>query len=545
MCSQCLAAGLQCEYALAKPRPSRGPRAVGEASEVAEHSHVSPQVEPELPESIEVVQQHVEHVEPDQAEAEDEPDDLGSPGFHHHHEPVELPQSDLVQPSMETPSSYAQSTGIYQQHDTSLTFPAAPQTVVHEVSHQPSMASAAMDYLSHGSAPAEATMSNFTYPPPASQTQLTFPEHPEPASQHVTQQATATHQRTSSRQALPVSQPVQNHIMNGSGAESHVSSWAAVSNSPVIAAAVTNTPSPRLTKAQQPAAHPAPRAYDDARQSSNWSTTAQPTVQTTATPAYQSPRQAVAQTTRAKSRQANRPQTRAPVPAAPPPVRPAQVQVNQAAAKAPAYTSSTGGSIPTSTAAYDHNQYSTSRAESSNNRVAYEPYSNHPAPTASNSYSGYDTYNPRQASGTASTGLANSASQTVASYSQHAQQPQQQPRQRQQPSQQSHQQHQQGYSGYSNQQPTNDAPQQQQQQQSWYGFNAANNPNSAYNSAAASSNNSGAFAGAASHTHGNTGGSGTYNPPHHRSMNLSGHTYTSIDGGEQALYDLLRNNQSG
>lgn len=28
-------------------------------------------------------------------------------------------------------------------------------------------------------------------------------------------------------------------------------------------------------------------------------------------------------------------------------------------------------------------------------------------------------------------------------------------------------------------------------------------------------------------------------------MNLSGHTYTAGMDGEQALYDLLRNNQSG
>lgn len=419
MCSQCLAAGLQCEYALAKPRPSRGPKAVGDDSEVADQSHVSPPVDPELPEPVEAVQQHAEHVhvEPEQAEAEaeDEPDDLGSPGFRHHHEPAELPQSDLVQPSMETPSAYTQSTGTYQQHDTGLTFPTAPQAAVHEVSHQPSMASAAMDYLSAGSAPAETPMNNFTYPPPATQTQLTFPEHPEPAAQHVAQHATATHQRTGSRRALPASQPAQNHVTNNSGAESHVNSWAAISNSPVIAAAVTNKPSPRLSKAQQPAVHPAPRAYEDARQSSSWSTTPKPTVQTTTAPAYQSPRQVAAQTAPAKSRQTNRPHTRTPVPAAPPAVRPAQVQVNQPVAKAPAYSSSTVASNPTPAAAYDYNEYPTSRAESSNSRVAYEPYSNHPAPTASTSYSGYDTYNPRQASSTASAGLANSASQTVAS----------------------------------------------------------------------------------------------------------------------------------
>lgn len=427
MCSQCLAAGLQCEYALAKPRPSRGPKPVGEDSEVGDQSHVSPQVDPELLEPVEAVQHHVEHVEPVQhhvehvepeqaeVEAEDEPDDLGSPGFRHHHDPVGLPHSALAQPSMETPSAYTQSTGMYQQHDSGLTFRAAPQAAVHEVSHQPSMASAAMDYLSAGSAPAETTMNNFTYPPPAPQTQLTFPEHSEPAAKNVAQHATATHQRTGSRRALPGSQPSQNHILNGSGAESHVNSWAAVSHSPVIAAAVTNKPSPRLGKAQQPAAHSAPRAYEDPRQSSSWSTTPQPTVQTTTAPAYQSPRQVAAQTARAKSRQANRPQTRTPVPAAPPAVRPAHVQVNQAAVKAPAYTSTTVASNPTPAAAYDYNQHPTSRAESSNSRVAYEPYSNHPAPTASTSYPSYDAYNPRQASSTASTGLANSASQTVAS----------------------------------------------------------------------------------------------------------------------------------
>jgi len=98
-------------------------------------------------------------------------------------------------------------------------------------------------------------------------------------------------------------------------------------------------------------------------------------------------------------------------------------------------------------------------------------------------------------------------------------------------------QQQQNFNAYSNQpQATNN------QQQNWYdGFSPANNTSSGYNTAATSGNN--AYSGGSSHAHGGSSGGGSYNQTPHRSMDLSGHTYSSMPGsGEQALFELLRNN---
>jgi hypothetical protein len=112
---------------------------------------------------------------------------------------------------------------------------------------------------------------------------------------------------------------------------------------------------------------------------------------------------------------------------------------------------------------------------------------------------------------------------------------QQQGQQHHQPQQQ--QQQQQGYNGYMNQQ-----QQAGSSQQSWYGFGAAaNSASSGYNSAtAASGNNAYSAAAATSHTHGH-GGHG-HQAQQQRSMNLSSHTYSSMDG---EIYDLLRSNPPG
>jgi hypothetical protein len=125
-------------------------------------------------------------------------------------------------------------------------------------------------------------------------------------------------------------------------------------------------------------------------------------------------------------------------------------------------------------------------------------------------------------------------------YNQQLQQQQHRQQQGQQHHQPQQQQQQQGYNGYMNQQ------QQQQQagssQQSWYGFGAAaNSASSGYTSAtAASGNNAYSAAAATSHTHGH-GGHG-HQAQQQRSMNLSSHTYSSMDG---EIYDLLRSNPPG
>ena len=79
----------------------------------------------------------------------------------------------------------------------------------------------------------------------------------------------------------------------------------------------------------------------------------------------------------------------------------------------------------------------------------------------------------------------------------------------------------------------------------WYGFGAGGNASSGYsNSAATSGNNaySGASTTSQTQSHGHSGHG--HQTQHHRSMNMSRHTYTGMDG-DQALYDLLRNNPAG
>lgn len=70
------------------------------------------------------------------------------------------------------------------------------------------------------------------------------------------------------------------------------------------------------------------------------------------------------------------------------------------------------------------------------------------------------------------------------------------------------------YNSYSSQAHPTTNQQQQQQQQEWYGFGSTNSATSNY-------------------------GSGSYGQ--HRSMNLAGNTYTSMND-QEALYEMLRNN---
>ncbi|KAK0641622.1 hypothetical protein B0T16DRAFT_461664 [Cercophora newfieldiana] len=562
-CSQCLGAGIACEYAVAKLRPNR----VSKGGDVEDSESREASVAMEQPQ-------------------DDEPDSLGSPGFHH--EQAELPPSDLVSPAIETPSSY-HTPDIYE-HESGLTFPTASLPVAQDVSHHAAVAPT--EYIHNTAASTEPALNDYNYPPPVQEPTITFPEQPDLSSVQ-THNGDLGNQRTRSRRALPSAQPTQSHTTSASNAQSN--GWQAVSNPAPAAPAVTNTRSPRQTRSQQPVYNnTAARAYDDVRQS-DWSTASQPVAQTVNPPAYKSPSMAAAQTVRAKSRQALRNQSTTPVQN----VQASRQNHGQASS---AYPATSGVSNSTTVSNYDHNQYSSARAEPANT-VAYEPYSSHPAPpSTSNSYSSYSGYGTRSATANTTAAAQNTASQTVessynattatapsssqwgstnsgtqsqsrnthsynagqssasTSYNHQSSnnqsssslqgfnvrpQPTTQTRSssnaygHQTQSQRPQQTQQQSYDSYSSQPQTNS-----NQQSNWYGFNAVNSPSSGYNSAATSGNNAYSSAGSHAHGGGSNTGAGSYNQGH-RSMNLSSHTYSSMEGGEQAaLFELLRNNQN-
>ncbi|KAK4454318.1 hypothetical protein QBC34DRAFT_421322 [Podospora aff. communis PSN243] len=565
-CSQCLGSGLACVYALAKPRPS----GVSKGADVEGSSREA---------SVAVEQQ------------DDEPDSLGSPGFHN--EQPEIAPAALVSPALETPSTYNHGPDLYD-HESGLTFPGAALPMAQEVAQHAPIA--ANDYMHNPVASAEAVLNDYSYPPPVQEPTMTFPEQPTNTSHVQNHTADLGHQRTRSRRALPSAQPSQSHSSSTNSTQSN--GWQAVSNPPAAPPTTTSTRSPRQTRSQQPTYNNA-RAYDDIRQP-DWSAPSQPAQQTANPPAKKSPSQAAAQTVRAKSRQAIRNQNTTPVQNS----QPTRQNHGQAST---GYPASSGVSNPTTASNYDYSQYSSARAEPSST-VAYEPYSSHPAPTtSSNSYSSYSGYGTRSATANSSAAAAaNTASQTVTSsynattatapsasqwgatssgtqarnthsysnnqsssaatsyshqsatnkpspslqgfdvrpqpttqgrsssnaYGHHTQQQQEQ-QQQQRPRQSQQQAYNNSYSSQP-QASTN-------QQSNWYGFNAVNNPSSGYNTAPTSGNNAYSNTGSHAHAGGSTGSGGSYNQTH-RSMNLSSHTYSSMEGGEQALYELLRNN---
>ncbi|KAK0620367.1 hypothetical protein B0T14DRAFT_496913 [Immersiella caudata] len=559
-CSQCLGAGIGCVYAVAKPRPSRVSRGVDPEESSREASVAAEQ------------------------QQDDEPDSLGSPGFHNAQ--AEIPPSEaLGSPPLETPSTYNTGPDFYDQ-ESGLTFPSATLPLAQDVSQHASIP--ANDCMHNPVACAEPVFNDYTYPPPVQEPSMTFPEQQQQpqqqSSSHVqSHSADLRHQRTRSRRALPSTQPSQSHSTSVNTTQSN--SWQAVSNLPAVPTVTASTRSPRQTRPRQPAYNNA-RAYDDVRQS-DWSAPSQSSQQTANPPSYKSPSQAAAQIVRAKSRQAIRNQSSTPV-------QSSQASRQNHGQANTAYPITSGVSNPTTVSNYDCNQYSNAGAEQAS-AVAYEPYSSHPAPAVStNSYTSYSGYGTRSTTTNSSATAApnNTTSQTVASsysattatapsawgatssrtqarnthsynnnqsssaaasYNHQSASSQPSPslqglNVRPQPAAQtrsssnaySHQTQQQQQYGnsYSNQPQTATA----NQQSTWYEFNAVSNPSPSYNSAATSGNNAYSNTGSHAHGGGSTSSGGSYNQTP-RSMNLSSHTYSSMEGGEQALYELLRSNQ--
>ncbi|KUI54888.1 hypothetical protein VP1G_02268 [Cytospora mali] len=292
-----------------------------------------------------------------------------------------------------------------------------------------------------------------------------------------------------------------------------------------------------------------------------------------------SPFQNPTHATRAKSRQGQRSQSRQTAsPFQHSSARPAAIDT-------PDIYNSSVATDSNSLPSYDqYSRYNTATTQpsQSNSRVSYEPYSQQTPNSSSTSYPIYDTYNSRSQASTSSS-LANPATQSMpSSYTKAAasssnnwsnptssrnnnpnganraagssssaynvppssaqQQPAnvqsfnvrppstvsqssrsstktpssyaQQPRQPQQPPYNSYTSQAHNTSSQQPQTQTQTQPQPQPQPQDWYGFGSANNATSNY-------------------------GSGSYSQ--NRSMNITGNTYSSINGQED-LYEMLRNN---
>ncbi|KAK4231400.1 hypothetical protein QBC38DRAFT_451416 [Podospora fimiseda] len=610
-CQNCLAQGLSCNYS------HRQRAGVGESTAGEEVAEEAPAPAPVPEPVVEIL--------------DDESEDLGSPGFHSAHdaiqeslqEPTHVP--DLHSHSIESPSdSFSQVHNIYN-HSGGLGF--SQTDTVPEASHT-NISSAGIDTAYTSTSIPEtpsAILPDFIYPPQPQQPQVDYHEqtttttavqptqHHQPQPQQTNTASPQTRARP--RRSLPTSQPsYSNSTSATTTVNNHNDNWQSMSASN---AAIPTRTSPRQARKKAVA-----QAYDDVRQqNSGWTTANHSTAQTSQpvqnTSPYQaaahpvqqntSPYQATAQLARAKSRQGNRSQTHTPVNSMSaghqPPNQPSQTMNNNTG-----YSTATTTQPSSSNQAYNYNQqYSTAntgssaRNDSSNDRIAYQPYSNtQPASTSSNSYSSFDNYNARPTNNTSnpasqnvtSSYSGNSASSnagqwgsapsastqarnahtynnnqaasansymntataqpsaslqgfnvrpqppatrsSTATYAQESQQHHRQQRQQQQPQQQN----------YNNYQTQQQPPQQASNNQGWW--TGSNNPSSTYSSATAGSGANDAYSNSGATSHGHGGQQQHHQQQqqqhHHRSMNLSSHTYSSMDGD---LFDMLRHDPSG
>lgn len=527
-------------------------------------------------------------------EEEEEASDLGSPGFDTSHPPAHV----VMPPHPAEATGFSEvshdvSQDLYQPASSGLSYPQGvgiPEDMSNTDYFQQHPASNGISYPQHTHQMSDAVYADA---PSASRQHVPEPEpvplQPvQPPSQSI-QQAT----RTGTRRSLPSgSGQHQTDYADSADVAPTASSWQPT-NIPNSAQAFSESPTishsaaSRQNRSRQSVAPPAyDTAAHDALQAATTLTHAALQQRSNTSPAtrtaspFSNPTQ-TAHVARAKSRQSQRSQNRQTASTFPQsttsqPTQPTAVGASSSLYNPPATDSD---NLPS----YD--QYSRfnnaqPQTNTTSSRVAYEPYSQQGASDSSATpYSGYGAYNSRSQAPNASS-LANPVTQSASSsytktaaptsktwasssgrrssnaYSSNktpassasaysvpptsAQQqstnlqsfnvrPQstaptqsrtsgntsasyaQQPRQ-QQPQQQPAQQ---TYNSYSSQpHPTANQQQQQQQQQEWYGFGSANSATSNY-------------------------GSGSYSQ--HRSMNLAGNTYTSMND-QEALYEMLRNN---
>ncbi|KAK4236974.1 hypothetical protein C8A03DRAFT_45098 [Achaetomium macrosporum] len=603
-CSMCLVEGVACVYSAAPPRRSKA----AEAAPPMISAPTDAQTPNDAAEDSASPGLHAQRAS--QAVHESVDESVNEPGQfheqfsgHHLQETVDMPGSELVSHQMEQPSAgFTQTDSIYE-HSSGLSFPQV-STATSTEPPQPSMPPAtmesiSMDYMSNSiSETPEAPLQNFTYPQPSATHQdgSGYGEQTTPVVEQ-DQSRSSAGQASTARRGLPTGQP-SHGSGTSSGSTNTQSSWQAMSGAPSKAESAAGS-SPRQSRAKRPA--PVSQAYDNLqqRQAASWANANQ-SVSQTAQPAQESPRQAAAQVARAKSRQSNRAQSHTPVNSMST-ARQAQPQGGQSVVDSSGYSSSAATQQPGSSQGYNNfGQYQSgnTQAESSSDRITYQPYSNNQTSAQPNAYSSFDSYGtplPNAASSNTSTSasqnvassypsnsaLTSNASQWGAStstsqarnaraynatqsassgntsYNRSSNTPQSQSlhgfnvrpqqstqarsssslygQQAQQPQQQRQQQ--QSYSGY-----LNNVTQQQHgngNHQSWYGFPVgATNASSGYNSAAAATGGNNAYAAATATSHGHP------QSQHHRSMNLQGHTYSSLDNG-QPLYDPYRSNPTG
>ncbi|KAH6856619.1 hypothetical protein B0I37DRAFT_79604 [Chaetomium sp. MPI-CAGE-AT-0009] len=568
-CSMCVGDGVACVYPPSKPRQSKAADTVPEAAE---------QARPEMP--------------------NDEPDGSGSSGLNiapvvqpphepapaqehydgHLHQAVNAPVSESVAHQAETPSDvFNQVHGIYQ-HPSGLGFPQVSATASAEPT-QSSIPSAAIEpgYMpnSRPEAP-EAPLQGYAHPQPPA-----VHRKPAAAVEQVGRGSSGT-QAAASRRSLPVGQPANGR--NASATTDSQDAWQSMSSTPAQA---TRT-SPRQPRTKKPG--PVSKAHDGSRQqpASSWGNAGQPVA---TQPTRNSPIQTAVQPARAASRQNNH--------SPPTAAQPSSVQSNpaQGYGYSQHQTGNTQAEPSGERVSYQpytnqtSNQPSSYSTDSYDARMANTTSSTYPTTTSQNVASSYSSnpaattsttqwaaststnqsrnthaYNATQsAAGSASYNAASNAPQSQTLQGFNVRPPPSQPRgsssaynqqlqqqQRQQHGQQHNQQSQQqpSYNGYVNNMSQQQQPQQQASggHQNWgYGFGAtAGNASSGYNSAAVGSgSNSYSAAASTSHRREHMGhGSHGHPAQQQRSMNLSSHTYSSMDG-EQSLYDLLRTHPAG
>lgn len=356
----CVASGATCVYPAPKLRHSK----VAEAQ-----PEPQPEAQPEAPEPA--------------IPENEEPDDLPSPGFHTEpvaqavHEPlnehVQHHEGHVHETVLETPSAaFEPSHNIYQH--SGLSFPQVNTAATTEY-NQLGVSSTAMDstptdYVSN------TVSDNFAYhqhPPSAPKVTSVYADQTAPAAQYTHSTSTGI-QPSTTRRGLPTNQPSHSNGMNTAATDTQ-NTWQSMSSTTAPTATPTRT-SPRMSRAKKPA--PA-QAYDDMRQQqpSTWATANQ-SISQPAQPVRNSPSQTAAQPARAKSRQSNRAQTRTPVNNSSV-TRATQPQTTQSYSSLSGYASTGVTQQPTSAQSY--NNYTSyhsgnTRADSTSDRVSYQPHSN-------------------------------------------------------------------------------------------------------------------------------------------------------------------------
>ena len=351
---------------------------------------------------------------PDPVEAEmpnNEPDDLGSPGFHAEHEPfhdavshehfdghAHQPANESVSETIpETPSNVFDHGHTVYHHASGLSFPPASPSRAPEPTHSSATSTAmmppSMEYMA-----AETLSHNFhsPQPPTAPQVASGYAEQAPPAFEQGLRPSSGG-QASTSRRPLPIGQP--SHGSGASNADLEAqNTWQPISSTPAEAVSATRT-SPRQSRAKKPA--PASQAYDELRpqQASSWPSANQ-SVPVTTQPTRNSPSQTAAQPARSKSRQSSRTQSHTP-------------------ADNSGYASAATTQQPSSTQSYNnYNQYQSGNtpADAPSDRVVYQPYANNQTTGQSNSYSSFDNYNSRVPNTTASSSSASWSPNASSSY---------------------------------------------------------------------------------------------------------------------------------